>query len=173
VLPLWRSDGAKEIVRTVHAALKSIADELDSRRFHFNTTLARLDELINAMSRVAQQPGGADEPALLYAVRMLPLLLAAFAPHIAEELWHRMEHEGSVHLELLPQPDPAALAVDQVTLVVQVNGKIRGRITSPPGLAEEAALAAALADENVRAHLGGKEIRKRIYVPDKLLNLVV
>jgi leucyl-tRNA synthetase len=172
-LPPAPDDDAKAIVRAVHAAIKSSADEVDSRRFHFNTTLARLDELVNALSRSAQREDPQNDQALLYGIKMLPLILAPFAPHITEELWHRMGHTTSVHLERMPSYDPAALAVEAVTVVVQVNGKIRARIETVPGLSEAAALAAALADPNVQTHVVGKPIRKHIYVQDKLLNLVV
>jgi leucyl-tRNA synthetase len=172
---LPRIDGPeqREIVRAVHAALKSGADETTSRRFHFNTTLARFDELVNALTKFAQREGPAADPAFLYAVGILPLLLAPFAPHISEELWHRAGHEGSVHLERWPQHDEAALAVAQIEFVVQINGKIRARIATAPGLDEAAAVALARENAHVRAHLEGKAVRKQIYVPDKLLNLVV
>jgi leucyl-tRNA synthetase len=84
----------------------------------------------------------------------------------------RMRHSTSVHTERYLEADPAALAVDEITLVVQVNGKVRARIPAPAGVSESEALALALHDSNVRVHLGGKEVRKHIYVPDKLLNLV-
>ena len=114
-----------------------------------------------------------DSPATLYAVHALPVVLAPFAPHIAEELWMRIGHTTSVHLERYLEPDDRALAVDEITLVVQVNGKIRARIPAAPGITEETALALAMNDSNVLGQLEGKELRKRIYVPDKLLNLVV
>ena len=101
------------------------------------------------------------------------MLLAPFAPHIAEELWHRLGHDKSVHLQRYVRPDESALAVDEITLVVQVNGKVRARVAATPGLSEDAALALAMEEANVRAQLDGKQIRKRIYVADKLLNLVV
>jgi leucyl-tRNA synthetase len=108
-----------------------------------------------------------------YAVRALPILVAPFAPHIAEELWERFGHTTSVHLEPYLQPDDRALAVDEMTLVVQVNGKVRARIVVAPSIGEEQAFALALEEANVRSHLDGKEVRKRIYVPGKLLNIVV
>ena len=84
-----------------------------------------------------------------------------------------MGHTESVHLERLIEPDDEALAVDEITLIVQINGKIRARIPAAPGIGESAAIELALLDANVRSHLGGKEIRKQVYVPDKLVNLVV
>jgi leucyl-tRNA synthetase len=157
----------KALLRAVHLVAKSAIDETMSRRFHYNTTIARLDELVNLMT-VSSEP----TPAMLYAVRSLSILIAPFAPHIAEELWERMGHTTSVHLERYLQPEERALAIEEITLVVQVNGKVRARIAAAVGVSEDEALALALADPNVRAHLNGKELRKRIYVPDKLLNLV-
>jgi len=172
-LPEVRGELQREVVRGVHAALRSGSDETLTRRFHYNTTLARLDELVNAMTRLASVDVPQDDPAMLYAVKILPLILAPFAPHIAEELWHRMGFERSVHLERWLAFDPAALAVESIELVVQVNGKIRARLAAAPGLGEEDAFALAAADANVIAYVDGKQIRKRIYVQDKLVNLVV
>ena len=171
-LPPMESDDARRLVRAVHAAFKSGADETQTRRFHYNTTLARLDELVNALTKFAQT-NPATDPALLYAAHALPLALAPFAPHIAEELWHRYGYATSVHLERWIAPDAAALAVDTIELVVQVNGKIRARLPVSPGIAEPEALALAHADPNVRAHLEGKHIRKEFFVPDKLINIVL
>jgi leucyl-tRNA synthetase len=170
-LPEMRGQEQREIVRAVHAALKSGSDESRSHRFHYNTTLARLDELVNAMTKFAQHCN--DDPAMLYAAHCLPILLAPFAPHIAEELWTRMGYEHSVHTERWIPFEPAALAVSEVTFVVQINGKIRARLTAAPGCTEQDITQRALADANVRSHTDGKEVRKRIFVPDKLLNLVV
>jgi leucyl-tRNA synthetase len=172
-LPESRGGEQRELVRAVHAALKSGADETVSRRFHFNTTLARFDELVNALTKFAQRADAANDPAFLYAVGIVPLLLAPFAPHIAEELWHRGGHPNSVHLESWPAHDETALAVAEIEFVVQINGKIRARIATAPGLDEASAVALARENAHVRAQLEGKAVRKQIYVPDKLLNLVV
>jgi leucyl-tRNA synthetase len=160
----------RALLRAVHLTAKSIVEETATRRFHYNTTIARLDELVNAMTSAQKSP---DSPAFLYAVHALPLLLAPFAPHLADELWSRLGHTSSVHLERALEPEDEALALDEITLVIQVNGKIRARITAEPGLSENHAFDLALGEESVRAQLDGKEIRKRIFVPDKLLNLVV
>jgi leucyl-tRNA synthetase len=168
-LPEAGTPDEKALLRAVHVVAKSAVDETLTRRFHYNTTIAKLDELINLMTAAASQP---PSPALHYAVRTLPILIAPFAPHVAEELWERLGHTTSVHLERYLEPDPAALAVAEITLVVQINGKVRARIPAPAGVTEDAAVELALAESNVRAHLDGKEIRKRVYVPDRLLNFV-
>jgi leucyl-tRNA synthetase len=172
-LPEMRGEAQREIVRSVHLAARSGTEETNSRRFHYNTTLARLDELTNGLTKFLTRDGPPDDPAVLYAVRAMPLLLAPFAPHIAEELWSRLGHTESVHVQRWPAVNEAALAVKAIVLVVQVNGKIRARIDGVPGLDEEAAVALALAHPGVQAHIAGKTLRKRIYVRDKLLNLVV
>ena len=169
-LPPAENDSEKALLRAVHVAAKSAMDETLSRRYHYNTTIAKLDELVNLMTPSAGTP---PSEALLYAVGVLPSVIAPFAPHIAEELWQRLGHSTSVHLEPYLEPDVRALAVERITLVVQINGKVRARIPAPPGVTEEEAYALAMRESKVRMHLDGKEVRKRIYVPDKLLNLVV
>jgi leucyl-tRNA synthetase len=168
--PPAQNAAEKALIRAVHVAAKSAVDETASRRFHYNTTIAKLDELVNLITTsLAAIP---DSPAVGYAVRTLPILIAPFAPHIAEELWERFGHATSVHLERYLEPDERALTVDEITLVIQVNGKVRARIVVPAGTAQEQAVTLALQDPNVRSHLDGKELRRQIYVPDKLLNLV-
>src|SRR6202012_2197921 len=104
----------------------SAIDETLSRRFHYNATIAKLDELVNALTGAARER--TDSAVTSYAVHALPILLAPFAPHIADELWERLGHGGGVHLQPFIQPDERALAVAEIELVVQVNGKIRARI---------------------------------------------
>ncbi len=170
-LPQARSPHEKTLLRAVHAAAKSALEETLSRRFHYNTTIAKLDEYVNALTAsIAEDPHSA---VTLYAVHALPLVLAPFAPHIAEELWERLGHAQSVHLESYLEPDESALAVDEITLVVQVNGKIRARLQATPGITQAQAFALAALDAGVQTHLSGKEIRKQVFVADKLLNLVV
>jgi leucyl-tRNA synthetase len=170
-LPQVQSSDEKALLRAVHVAAKSAIDETLSRRFHYNATIARLDEYVNALTALEQSVP--DSPAITYAVQILPIIIAPFAPHVAEELWERMGHGTSVHLEQYVEPSDAALAVDEITLVVQVNGKIRARVQVAPGITEDEAFTLAMTQHGVQAQLDGKEVRKRIYVPDKLLNLVV
>lgn len=159
------------LLAAVHAAAKSAIDETVSRRFHYNTTIAKFDEYVNALTVLEQSDPNSHVAA--YAVAALPLIMAPFAPHIADELWERLGHSQSVHLEKYFEPDARALTVDQITLVVQVNGKVRARLNVAPGTDEEQAYALAIQQSTVIAQLDGKEVRKRIFVPDKLLNLVV
>jgi leucyl-tRNA synthetase len=170
-LPHASAPDEKALLRAVHVAAKSAIDETTTRRFHYNTTIAKLDELVNALTAAVQKMP--ESPVTRYAAQTLPVLIAPFAPHIAEEIWQRYGHAASVHLERYVEPNEDALAVDRITLVVQINGKIRARLDAPPGIDEQAAYELAKSDANVRAQLDGKHIRKRIYVSDKLLNLVI
>jgi leucyl-tRNA synthetase len=171
-LPEMRGERQRELVRALHVALDSGKSETETHRFHYNVTTAKLDELINLLTAALREPDAVDDPAIRYVVHALPIVLAPFAPHLADELWSRMGYERSVHLERWIEPDPAALAVDEITLVVQVNGKVRARIQASPGIGEDEAFELAMREPNVIAQTGGKEVRKRIFVPDKLLNIV-
>jgi leucyl-tRNA synthetase len=106
-------------------------------------------------------------------LRALLLLLAPFAPHITEELWERAGQAGSIHMQAWPAYDEAALRRALIPLVIQVNGKLRGSLEVAPGTSEEAAFEKAKEVATVRAQLDGKTVRKRIFVKDKLLNIVV
>jgi leucyl-tRNA synthetase len=132
-------------------------------------------ELINATIPHAEDP--APTPGVGWALReafeVLARILCPFAPHFAEELHESLGGTGFVAAAGWPVADPAVLAEDVALVVVQVNGKLRARVTLPKGASEEAALDAARGDANVAVHLDGKALRRVVYVPDKLLNLVV
>ncbi|TAM56579.1 leucine--tRNA ligase [bacterium] len=172
-LPATATPQEKSLLRALHLAYKSALDEANTRRFHFNTTIARLDEVLNALTELSRTPGGEKNVVYLQALRGTLLALAPFAPHIAEELWERMGGEESIHLQTFPQPNAGVLALDEVTVVVQVNGKVRARLQVPPRTGEEDVAALALQEPAVQTQIDGKTLRKRVYVPDKLLNLVV
>jgi leucyl-tRNA synthetase len=171
-LPEMRGDAQRGLVRALHVALESGLSETETHRFHYNVTTAKLDELINLLTAALREPGGAEDPALRYVVHALPIVLAPFAPHLADELWSKMGYENSVHTERWIEPDPTALAVDEITLVVQVNGKVRARVQTAPGIAEDDAFELAMREPAVTAQIDGKQVRKRIFVPGKLLNIV-
>jgi leucyl-tRNA synthetase len=129
-------------------------------------------ELLNDMVK-AREAGAGGTPAWKEAIENYLLMLAPVSPHIAEELWARLGKPYSIHTRPWPQVDEAAAAEDQITLVVQVNGKVRDRITVPVDIAEEDAKAAALASEAVMKFLDGKPPRKVIVVPGRLVNVVI
>ncbi len=161
-------EAGKSLYRKLNQTIKKVTEDLEGLRF--NTAIAALMEMLNALYDY-RKTGGVNA---LYKNAMLVYLqlLAPFAPHIAEELWHRF-NENSVFDARWPTYDEGALVADTITLVVQVNGKVRARMQVPADTDEKTALALAREQENVRRHLEGKEIVKEIYVPGKLVNLVV
>jgi leucyl-tRNA synthetase len=132
-------------------------------------------ELLNLATPLVQTESMTDGEA--WAVReafeTIALLAGPFAPHIAEELWEGLGFRPFVATAAWPDADPALLVHDEVLLVVQVNGKVRGKLTVPAGITEAEAMSAARADVKVAAHLDGRTIAKTVYVPDRLLNVVV
>jgi len=157
------------LVRRAHEAIAKVTDDID-RRFQFNTPIAAVIELVNEIYRAKDDPARAGE--VRFAAETAVSLVQPYAPHVAEELWERLGHE---RLWTVPWPgaDPALLERDTFVLVVQVNGKVRDRLEVPAGLPEDELLARVRELPRVRAHLDGKEIRKEIVVPGKLVNLVV
>jgi leucyl-tRNA synthetase len=159
----------RELQRATHQAIKRVGDDLE--RFQFNTVVSGLMEFTNALSRLRESAGGSgawDE-----AVDTLVLLTAPVAPHIAEELWALRGRQYSVHQQSWPAYDASLAAVDEVEVAVQVNGKVRDRVMLAPGASEAEARAAALALPKVAEALGGAEPRKVIYVPGRLVNVVL
>jgi leucyl-tRNA synthetase len=159
-----------ELRRWTHKTIQSVTQDMES--FSFNTIIARLMELTNALTK-AKSTAVYGTPAWDEGVETLLLMLAPCCPHVAEELWTRSGRPYSVHQQSWPEFEPELAIEETITLIVQVNGKVRARIEMPVDVTEEAARAAALADENVRRHVGERTIRKVIYVPGKLVNVVV
>ncbi|MEJ2187524.1 MAG: leucine--tRNA ligase, partial [Gemmatimonadota bacterium] len=151
----------------LHATIQKVTQDIGA--LSYNTAIAALMEYLNAVREGGRSANRSE-------VEPLVPLVAPFAPHIAEELWERLGHDeslfrrGAAHW---PDYDPARAKADEVELVVQVNGKVRARLVMPRGIPEDDARAAALADENVQRFIDGKSVRKVIFVPDRLLNLVV
>ena len=164
------SEAARDFSRAVHKTVRRVVEDVE--RFKFNTALAALMELTNSMNQ-AWESKGIDSGGWSDAVEKLLLLMAPLAPHISEELWERTGHAYSVHSQTLPEWD-AALAADEVfTLVVQVNGRLRDRIEAPLSITEAEATELALASEHAQRHIDGKTVARVIYVPGKLVNIVV
>jgi leucyl-tRNA synthetase len=147
----------------VQRAIKKVTEDLGE--YHFNTAVAAMMELSNTLQH-------AHGPSRDEGIAKLILLLAPFAPHLTEELWHRRRGAGSVHQQRWPLYDEAAAAPRQVTIAVQVNGKVRDRIPVRAGLSEAEAKAIALASPKVQAHLDGTKPAKVIVVPDRIVSIV-
>ena len=152
----------KDTLRKLHQTVKKVTEDLDAMRF--NTAIAAMMELSNHLSGLEARPRSVLETFVL--------LLAPFAPHLAEELWRVLGHADTLAYEPWPEADPAHLVRDTLTLAVQVNGKWRDEITVPADAGEEAIQAAALASEKVQRHLGGRTPRRIVVVPGRLVNLV-
>ncbi len=159
--------------RKTHATIKKVTEDLDG--FRFNTAIAAVMELVNAiyLSREAHGTSGAAAPILREAVVAVVRLLAPFVPHVADELWERMGGGETLAYQVWPTFDSALVQADEVLIVVQVNGKVRSRITLPADSAEADVQAAALADARVKEFMGGKPPRKVVVVPNKLVSVVV
>jgi leucyl-tRNA synthetase len=156
--------------RTTHRTIKKVGEDLN--RFAFNTAIAAMMEFVNELMR-ARETAVARSEAWHEAIRSLVLLLAPFAPYLSEELWAHMGGKYSVHEQPWPQYDEALTRADEVELVVQVNGKVRDHITVPVDTNEELIKTAALRSDKVQGSMNGKQVRKIVVVPGKLVNIVV
>jgi len=169
-----RADGGAEVAReahrTIHQTLKRVTDDLEG--FRFNTAIAALMECTNALMRLREE-GAAGTAAWGPAMRTLVLMLAPFTPHLSEELWARLGQPYSVHRAEWPAWDAEAIRTATVTLVLQVNGRVRDRMPVPVGLDQTRLRETALASEKVRKFIDGKQVVDVIVVPDKLVNVVV
>jgi leucyl-tRNA synthetase len=159
-----------ELQRATHQTIESVTEDMEA--FSFNTAIARLMEYTNTLQKTKRTAvSGTD--AWEEAIEALLLMLAPSCPHIAEELWEQTGRPYSIHQQSWPEFDPDLAAEEMITLVVQVNGKLRARLEVPADISEEAAKEAALADDNVQRHVEGKDLKRLIYVPGRLVNVVV
>ncbi|MDJ0786376.1 MAG: class I tRNA ligase family protein, partial [Myxococcota bacterium] len=156
-------EGSDEQARLLAQTIDGVTKDLDDGQP--NTAISKL----MVLSRDIAKSGPVPEK----AAHALPLLLAPFAPHLAEELWQQLGHTTSLALEAWPEADASRLSVETLTLAVQVNGKRRAEIEVPVDADEDAIRALALAADNVSRHLEGKEPRRVIVVPGRLVNVVV
>ena len=164
------TDSQRALRRIAHQTLAKVTDDIGRRRT-FNTAIAAVMELMNAVARF--DDGSAQGRAVVQeALEFAVLMLSPFVPHVTHELWHALGHSTALVDERWPEPEQAALRQDTVEIVVQVNGKLRSRLSLPADAGEAAAREAALADPNVEKFIAGKQVRKVIYVPGKLVNVV-
>ncbi len=163
------SETSRQLRRKVHQTLAQVTHAFES--YQFNTIVAALMELMNEMIR-ARRVGGADKEAWDEAVDIYLRMMAPITPHISEELWQRLGKSGSVHVQSWPEVDELALVEDEITLVVQVNGKVRDRLVMPVSATDDEAKERALQSEGALRFTDGKTIRKVIVVPGRLVNIV-
>ena len=158
--------------RELHRAIKKVTEDLDGK-FNFNTAISTVMELVNAMYQFKDSHESVQSDLAKELVEKLTLLLAPFVPHITEEIWHECGFEGSVHAASWPTYEESALVVDEVEVAVQVNGKVRDKLTVSVSLSKEELEAAAKALPRVQEFTEGKTVVKVIVVPKKLINIVV
>jgi leucyl-tRNA synthetase len=166
--PSELSPAERDLRRAVHTAITAISEDL-SGDYQFNTAISELMKLSNAMGEHLE---AACIPVASEALASLLTLLAPFAPHLAEELWHRLGGAGSIHRQPWPQADAAALVRDTIPLVIQIKGKVRGSLEVPADADRATLEQLALASEVAARWLEGKPPSRVIVVPGKLVNLV-
>jgi leucyl-tRNA synthetase len=160
----------EELLHLTHKTIKEVTGDLE--RFRFNTMLSSLMEFTNYLAKV-QENGAVSESVWQETIDSLSVLLAPTAPHLAEELWDRTGHHCSIHNERWPSYDENLAREKQVTLVIQVNGKLRDKILASASIGEAEAKELALSRERVKAYIDGKRIKTLIYVPGKIVNIVI
>ncbi len=162
----------KQLQRKAHQTLRRLTQDFEVR-WHFNTSVALVMELVNELQ--AQEPLEQDaRPAIVKGVlELLVLMLAPMAPHLCEELWEMLGHAEGLDTTRWPEYVPELAAEDQVEVVIQINGRVRGKLSVDAGLSEDELLERATADARIQPMLSGKRVIKRIVVPDRLVNLVV
>ena len=176
------NDEARGLERKLHQTITKVSEDMAG--FRFNTAIAALMEFNNHLISVKPNLGAAETGTAAAgiwhdSIRNLLLMMAPIFPHVSEELWQRLERgsngseAGSVHLQEWPQADPEKAREDEITVVVQVNGRVRDKLSVAPNTAEDRLEELALASNNVKRWMNGKQVRKIVVVPDKLVNIVI
>ncbi len=160
----------QDIHRTIHGMIKKVTKDIEENRY--NTAIASIMQAVNELYKFKTK-SLARSDVWQEAFEGVIMCVAPFAPHIADELWHQLGYKDSVHIDHWPKYDDKYLASDEITIVVQVNGKVRANITMPSDATEEDIVKTAKVNEKVKEYLNKKEVRKTIYVPRKLVNFVV
>jgi leucyl-tRNA synthetase len=164
-----RTEADVKALRKLHQTVQKVTEDFESR-WHFNTSIAAVMELVNQLHALEPQLSGG---ALAEILEKIVLLLAPFVPYVAQELWEELGGQGQVFRQPWPDYDPELAREPEAEIPVQVNGKLRSRIYAPFGAPKEEIERRALADEKVQAFVAGKQIVRIVVVPDKLVNVVV
>ena len=166
------SEADKDLRRVLHSSIKKVTNDIETR-FNFNTAISTMMELVNALYAYKEAVKEPNAGLVYEAISDLIKMMSPFVPHITEELWRgAIDANSSVHEQSWPECDEEALKVDNVEIVLQVNGKVRGRLTVPAEVTKEELEKIAMADANVQAHIGDATVRKVICVPGRLVNIV-
>jgi leucyl-tRNA synthetase len=170
--PATLDDEGKSLRRSVHKTIRKVTEDIEDR-FHFNTAIAAIMELVNTIQLFEPKNDPRNASLLKEAMESIIRMLAPFVPHFAEEVWAELGHKGGIDKAGWPAFDTAAILDEELLIVVQVNGKLRGKVTVPATADETMVREMALADIKVRSFFEAKIVRKVIYVPGKLINIVV
>jgi leucyl-tRNA synthetase len=169
----------KELRRMIHITIKRVTEDVE-RRIQFNTAIAAIMEFVNHLQKFFEgwinhthDPSAKGQALFEEAMETLILLLSPFAPHIAEEMWEQMGHSEATHQAVWPEYNEEFLRADEIEIVVQVNGKVRQKLSVPAEIDEESLKAQSLGDPRIQEWTNGKEVKKVIVVPKKLINIVV
>ena len=162
-----------------HVTIKRVTEDIE-KRMQFNTAIAAIMEFVNHLQkffewwmRPTHNPSAKGQALFKEALETLILLLSPFAPHIAEEMWEQMGRTETLHQTRWPEYNERYLKADAIEIVIQVNGKVRQKLSVPAGIDEESLKAQSLADPRIQEWTNGKEVKKVIIVPKKLVNIVV
>lgn len=166
------NEADKDLRRVLHSSIKKVTNDIETR-FNFNTAISTMMELVNALYAYKEAVKEPNAGLIYEAISDLIKMMSPFVPHITEELWRgAIDANSSVHEQSWPECDEEALKVDNAEIVLQVNGKVRGRLTVPAEATKEELEKIAMADANVQAHIGDATVRKVICVPGRLVNIV-
>lgn len=166
------TEADKDLRRVLHSSIKKVTNDIETR-FNFNTAISTMMELVNALYAYKEAIKEPNAGLIYEAISDLIKMMSPFVPHITEELWRgAIDANSSVHEQSWPECDEEAMKVDNVEIVLQVNGKVRGRLTVPAEATKEELEKIAMADANVQAHIGDATVRKVICVPGRLVNIV-
>lgn len=162
---------AKQVTKIAHATIKKVTSDIEDDKF--NTAIAYMMESVNALYKLKEQSPVTKSGEWQFALESLLMVLSPFAPHITEELWHDLGHTDTIHVDHWPEWDDTLIASEAMTIIVQVNGKLRAKLELAKDSTEAEVKNAAIADGNVQKHLNGSQPSKVIYVPGRLVNIVL
>ena len=162
---------ATQLLRLTHHSIKKVTNDLEN--LSFNTAVAALMEFVNALFKIKAKDHYANRHEWRFALESLLQLLAPFAPHMSEELWQQLGHQNSIHFGTWPQHDEAYLVTERMTIVVQINGKLRAQLELSSNATETEVIAAAMTDSRIMAYITGQTVKRTIYIPRKVVNIVL
>ena len=165
------NSSASEILKITHATIKKVTRDIEEEKF--NTAVAAMMEMVNGLYKIKENSGLSQSSEWKFAIESLLQILAPFAPHITEELWHELGHEDTIHRDHWPKWEDKYLQSSTMTIAIQVNGKLRGKIELPADSSQETVEKASLANEHVSKFTENKTPKKVIYIPGRIVNIVV